>query len=170
MVPATIRLLGPGDAAAWLSLRLRALREHPTAFTASPEEDARLGEAGVARHFAAPATEAVHFGAFDETGALVGVAHVARSRGDKTRHTATLWGMYVTPDHRRTGLSRRLMETAIAATRAMPGVTRLCLAVDITNAPARRLYDSLGFEPWGVEKDAFRAGRSVDEEHRVLAL
>ena len=39
IVSSRIRLLAPDDAAAYRALRLRALREHPDAFTSSFEEE-----------------------------------------------------------------------------------------------------------------------------------
>jgi len=46
-----------------------------------------------------------------------------------------------------------------------PGVVkRINLSVTATNEPARRLYESLGFEPYGLEKQAFRwDGRDYDK-------
>ena len=162
MSGSSIRALVPTDAAAWL-------REHPTAFLASEEEErARAG--GVAERLAAPPDRAVIFGAFHE-GALIGTVGLGRVATRKQAHTAIVWGVYVAPEHRGRGLGRRLLETAIDAARAMPGVERLGLSVDERNEGARRLYESLGFEAWGTEPDAFRAeGRGVDEVHMILRL
>jgi ribosomal protein S18 acetylase RimI-like enzyme len=166
----TIRALAPSDAALWLTLRLRALREHPTAFLASEEEDTRLGVAGVAERLASPHDRAVTIGAFDGD-ALVGSVGIARASMMKMAHRATLWGMYVAPEHRRAALGRRLVHAAIEAARAMPGVECVALSVDEQNLGAQALYRSAGFEAWGTERDMFRAGgRSVDELHMVLRL
>jgi len=170
MTTTTLRSLGPDDAATWLALRLRALRDHPRAFLASVAEDERLGVAGVAQRLAAPPDRAVVIGAYDAD-ALVGVVGVARDGHDKMRHCAVLWGMYVAPSHRRHGVGRALVAAAIAAARAMPGVERLSLAVDSVNLPAKALYQAMGFVSWGVEPDAFRVdGASVDDEHMLLDL
>lgn len=55
----------------------------------------------------------------------------------------------VVPEFRRRGLGQSMMVHALHAVRAEPA-TRLTLAVDARNRPARRLYESLGF----VEVDA----------------
>ncbi len=168
--PYAIRLLAPGDADAWFALRMRALRDHPTAFLADEEDEARKGVAFVRERLADPPAQSFVLGAW--AGArLAGNAGVFRYGGRKTRHNAVLWGVYVAPEHRRVSLGRRLVTEAIAAARAMPGVERLCLSVDAQNEAARALYRSLGFVTWGVEPDAFRAaGRSVAEEHMALTL
>ena len=56
-LPSRIRLLVPDDAAVYRALRLRALREHPEAFTSSFEEETvrplSWSEAAVERRSAA---------------------------------------------------------------------------------------------------------------------
>src|SRR5690349_14314125 len=110
----TIRPLEAGDAAAWLDVRIRALREHPTAFLASEEEDGQPGVRGIAERLSEAHHKSFVLGAFAGQ-ALVGMAGVFRSRALKSRHTATVWGVYVVPEHRRAGLARRLVTAAISA-------------------------------------------------------
>lgn len=50
-------------------------------------------------------------------------------------------------DQRR-GLSSALIQCSIAALSGL-GYSRLSLAVTADNTPARRLYEKLGFRPWG---------------------
>lgn len=52
--------------------------------------------------------------------------------------------LYVDPDHRRLGIARRLMERAAAFAKET-GARSLALETAIDNAPARRLYESLGW-------------------------
>lgn len=163
-----VRRLGPDDASALLPLRLRALREHPRAFLSSEEEDAALGVEGFAARLAST-DRALTLGGY-AGGALVAMAGVAKGAHEKARHRAVLWGVYVAPEHRRSGLGRAIVGRAIEEARAL-GVEALCLSVDAQNAPALALYRALGFTPWGVERDAFRAdGAPVDEVHMTLAL
>lgn len=165
-----VRRLGPDDARELFALRLRALREHPRAFLASEEEDAAVGVEGFARRLAQPADRALTLGAFIERD-LVAMAGIARQAMRKTQHRAVLWGVYVAPEHRRSGLGRAIVVHAIAEARAMEGIEALVLSVDAKNAPALALYRSLGFEAWGTERDAFRAGGdSVDEIHMAISL
>ena len=64
-----------------------------------------------------------------------------------------------------------LLEAAIARARETPGVEQLILAVVTVNTPARNLYLSLGFEPYGREPLALKLGdRYLDEELMVLFL
>ena len=60
---------------------------------------------------------------------------------------------------------RALLDRAIA----MDGLEQIQLAVGDTQETAARLYRSLGFESFGVEKQALKVGdRYIDEDHMVL--
>ena len=124
----------------------------------------------VETRLSADPTEAVTIGGFvkDELIATIGVF---RAKAAKCRHSATIWGVYVRRDKREAGRGRAMMEAAITAARAMPGVERLQLSVNAANEPARRLYEELGFVTWGIERDAFRVDdQQVEEVHMALAL
>jgi GNAT superfamily N-acetyltransferase len=113
-----IRRLGAADVELYRAVRLRSVREHPEAFLASfEEESARTTEEDRQRLadkegrdddliFAAMQGEAPV--------GLIGVFRLSPHRA-KGRHKAMIWGMYVAPEARRTGLGRRLMQTAIDA-------------------------------------------------------
>ena len=59
--------------------------------------------------------------------------------------------MYVKPSARRLGAGAMLMQAAISAARAQPGLRILRLTVTQGNEAAVRLYESVGFSAWGVE-------------------
>jgi ribosomal protein S18 acetylase RimI-like enzyme len=70
--------------------------------------------------------------------------------------------MYVRPDARRTGVGRRLVEAIIDLARQRVELIQLTVVRD--NEQARRLYASLGFCEYGVEKNALKQdGRYYDE-------
>ncbi len=167
---ASIRRLAPDDAGALFDVRMRALRMHPRSFLASEEEEAPGGVQGFAERLAQPAERAFTLGAFVGS-QLVARTGVARDRMRKASHRAIVWGVFVAPEQRGTGLGRAIVQRAIEEARTMNGVETLVLSVDARNAPAYALYRSLGFVAWGVERDAFRAGgEGVDEVHMALAL
>lgn len=161
-----IRPLRPGESDAFSEIRREYLTAHPLAFESSADADEATPDA-VARILAS-APESVVIGAFNPD--LVGVVGVYRSPAPKTRHKAHLWGMYVRPAARGRGIGRRLLQTAVAHARDL-GATSLRLSVTSASERAIQLYADLGFETWGVEPDALRAGgRSVEERWMVLAL
>lgn len=166
-----IARLSRGDAPAYRALMLEAYEAHPDAFSSSPAERAALPltwwEGRLLALDSAP--EAV-LGAMDSTG-LCGAVGISFESREKTSHKATLFGMYVSPDHRQRGLGRDLVRAAIALARARPGVRILQLTVTHGNLAAQRLYENLGFKVFGVEPFAVRvAGAFVQKVHMWLDL
>lgn len=163
-----IRPLTVDNAAAFRALRIMALRESPDAFTASIEEEKALSDAEMAAR-AVPEAPGVFLGAF--TGKeLVGMAGYIANARPKTRHKGVMIAVYVAPQWRAEKLGRRLVEAVIGHARSV-GATLLHCTVRADNLPARRLYLSLGFVPYGLERDAiFADGRFFDDELLALDL
>jgi ribosomal protein S18 acetylase RimI-like enzyme len=163
-----IRVLGIADAAALFELRRQALRDAPSAFLASPEDDLASSEDTV-RQLLARAPESVVFGALTEN--LVGMLGLNRGNQIKSAHKVHLWGMFVIPQWRRQGLGERLLHAAIAHARATEGITSMRLSVSESAIAAKRLYERVGFRAWGVEPDAIRyQALSLADHHMALAL
>lgn len=166
-----IRALAPPDLAAYRSLRLRGLAEHPEAFTSSATEEAAKPADALARRLAADPDrphDAV-FGAFDG-GTLVGLCGIEVDMREKTRHKGHVFGMFVPAERagRRVGgaLVDRVIEHAGAA-----GLRQLVLTVTAGNAPARRVYERAGFGVCGREPQAVRIGdRAYDKLAMILFL
>lgn len=164
--PATIRPLTAADAAAYRSLRLQALRDHPEAFGASHEDEAARSLEITAKRLDGGPLNCV-FGAFAGDD-LVGMAgFIVPDRSPKSRHKGRLVGVHVAPAHRGHGLGRALVTAVIDHARAY--VVLLQAGVGVTNMPALRLYESLGFRRYGLEEKALRVdGVFVDEALIVL--
>lgn len=159
-----IRPLYEGDVAAYRALRLEALRAHPEAFSSAWESESAQDDAWFAQRIQNNAI----FGAFDGA-ALCGFAGFYAQAGQKTGHKGTLWGLYVQPDARCTGVAKRLVAAVID--HAKQHVSRLHLTVVNTNIAAVRLYELFGFFPYGIERDALRTGgKSYDEVLMVLEV
>ena len=167
----TIRNLTADDAAAYQALRLRALQESPTAFSSSYTQEAGRSISEIAERVtpAADGSRCV-FGVFAGE-QLVGVLTLVRLQGEKLLHCAEFVGMYVAPEFRRRGFGRALVDTALAHARSLPGIRHLRLTVNATNAAARSLYQSTGFDCFGVEPEAICVdGRYYGEEFYTLRL
>lgn len=164
-----VRFLNPDDAREWLRLRLEALRDDPTAFSASFEEYQSLSLDEVKKRLWS-AQDAFVVGAFEEK-ALAGMAGFYREQGAKSRHKGRVWGVYVTPTKRRQGIARNLMLAVLKRTAEIPDLAQVLLSVTATQGAAISLYHSLGFETFGTEPRALKINdQFVDENYLVLRL
>ena len=161
-----VRPLLPEDAGEYQALRLRGLAEAPSAFASSYEEEVSTPIAEIAARLQ-PKDSGAIFGAFAESN-LVGLAGVNRESMKKLSHKAYLWGMYVSPEHRRSGVGSLLLEQALPYAWKSLKVVQVNLGVHTENASAIALYRRLGFVIWGTEIGALVvAGKPQDEHHMV---
>jgi GNAT superfamily N-acetyltransferase len=152
-----IRRLTADDAALYRDLRLTALRDHPAAFTAAYEDEAAQP---LAQHAERLAAGTVFAGVSHDR--LDGMAGFYVRAGLKTCHRGMLWGMYVRPEQRGTGLAARLIETV--KSHARPLVEEILLGVGTDNPAAITRYRSAGFVRCGGERRAIKIGdRYYDE-------
>lgn len=164
----SVHRLGPDHAAAWQALRLQGLRECPTAFASSYEEE-RDRSIDSVRDMLNKDHGAVFGGFVNEQ--LQCVASVHRESIRKMAHKAGVWGVYAAPDARGAGLTRRVMNALIEHAKSVLEVEFLTLGVNVVNAPALRLYDSLGFIRIGVERGFLKVdGVLYDQVHMQLPL
>jgi ribosomal protein S18 acetylase RimI-like enzyme len=159
-----IRPLRADEAALYRDIRLEALRRHPEAFSAAFEQES----VQPLSFFADRLTASTVFAGFGDRDVL-GVAGFLVEPGVKRAHKAHLWGMYVRPAARGTGLARQLVEAVLAF--AQERVDLVQLSVIAGNVPAHQLYLALGFTPYGLEERALKvAGKYFDEVHMVRLL
>jgi len=147
--------LAASDAARYRALMLHAYEVAADAFTSTPEERAAEPESWWVKRIADPSSLSVSFGAFhgDE---LVGTATIEFAAKPKTKHKAYLIGMFVSESARGLGAGRALVNAALEAAAAHPGVLVVTLTVTEGNASAIGLYESCGFRTFGIEPMAIK--------------
>jgi RimJ/RimL family protein N-acetyltransferase len=160
-----IRLLTVEDANLFQKIRLRAVKEEPTAFLESAEEVAQKSADAIERYF----DNGWIAGAFID-GSLVGTCGLFRHKGEKLKHKGTIWGVYVAPEARGKGFARALI-TVLLEEAARAGIELVHLSTNIENPISTALYQSLGFEAWGVEKHIMKhEGRYIDDVMMIKFL
>jgi len=165
---ADIRVLSESDAQEFWTLRLRALREEPESFGSAYEESVDTPLADVIKRIK-PTEDSFVLGAFAP--GLVGTTGCHRRHGIKSRHKATIWGVYVAPEQRGRGLARDLLMATIARAASVSGVEELLLQVSAINQSARNLYVFAASQPYGLERRSLKLGdRYLDEELMALSL
>ena len=156
-----VRAAALSDAAPFRELRLHALQNAPTAFSADYQFN-----------LAQPMTYWEGRLNFDEYGMiflaeherqLVGMTGIRQGESPKTNHSAIIWGVYVRPEWRGLHLGGELIETCMEWARARQ-VEILKLGVVTTNMSAVRCYERCGFTTYGTEpRGILYEGKYYDE-------
>lgn len=167
-----IRLLTADDAIDFWNLRLRALREEPSAFSAAYEEEVSKSIEDIVNRireqWSLPENYIV--GSF-KNGLLIGMVGFVREQRNKLRHKGNIWGMYVVPEARVAGIGRLLLNEVVRRSHNLDGLEQIVLTVTSNNKPAKRLYENIGFRCYGVEKRALKIGHDYfDDEFMVLPI
>lgn len=151
-----LRLLTPADLPAYKALRDIGLINDPEAFTT----DFNAGSALPAATYATQPGQAPmdHFilGAFDPDGKLLGAVVCEREANLKRRHEAALVGMIIDPAWRKQGIGKALLLEFDRLVRQLAGLEQVVLSVTASNAHAVGLYESAGFERYGLHPQALK--------------
>lgn len=138
-----VRIVRPDEWEAFRELRLRALADAPDAFggthAAAVEEPDSYWRAWITGD---GWDGAVRSWVADDRGSFRGMAVGARF--DAEPDTLNIFGMWVAPEVRGSGIARRLVDTVEAWGLAL-GVERLVLRVSDGNTRAEAFYAKLGF-------------------------
>ncbi|HEX4053046.1 MAG TPA: GNAT family N-acetyltransferase [Tepidisphaeraceae bacterium] len=159
----SIRGIRESDLAAYKALRLEALREHPESFGTDYEEDGALPESvwveRVRKAVEDPGGRIVLADAGDELAGMVGVH---RNPGAKTRHAASIWGVYVRPQYRGKRMVDQMIEEILNWCR--PRGVRIVRLSATPTGPAARCYQRCGFQVYGVSPEEIRVGEKYYDE------
>ena len=150
------------------ALRLHALQESPQAFGSSYAESVvhpdefwinRLRDAEAGRN---PLLFA------EEEGRLVGLigAYVEPDEPD----VINVVSVFVAPDHRGRGLSRRLLDAILAEVRQRPDIRAARLTVNVSQTAAISAYQRAGFRAVATEHNLMGDGIEHDELIMELEL
>lgn len=166
-----IRLLRAEEFDAIDQLRLKALQTNPESFLSTFEETiAMTRDFRLQRHNNyLEGGNAIIVAVDGDT--YAGMTGLIRETRLKIRHIANIWGVFVAPEFRGKGLSRRMMEFAIEEATSWQGVEQIKISVVSTNTLAHDLYERLGFVDWGHEPRAAKVGDTYwDETHMIMHL
>jgi RimJ/RimL family protein N-acetyltransferase len=165
-----IRVLQESDAQVYQALRLIALKINPEAFGSTYEREVKFSIDTVTARIK-PTNDKFVLGAFDDKDMLVGIVTFMRESSIKTAHKGNVYGMFVAREMRGQGLGKSLMLEIISKARDCDGLEQINLTVVSENDSAKKLYKSVGFEVYGIERNALKFdGNYFDEDLMVLKL
>jgi RimJ/RimL family protein N-acetyltransferase len=165
-----VRRLTAADAAAYRELRLEGLQQHPDGFGSAYEDEVDQPLSWFGQRL----TDAAVFGGFlqqnDASAAsLDGTAGLVVPHGAKVKHKGALFGMYVRPVARGTGLSAAVVQAVLNHARGV--VEEIQLTVSPDNEAALRLYRKVGFLEYAREPRALKVdGKYHDSVLMTLPL
>lgn len=160
-----IRLLELRNADECLQLRFEALKTNPEAFGSSYEDEVQNPANKYVERLQSP--NHFLFGAYEDE-KLVGMVELIKQDRLKYKHKALIVGMYVSPEYRGKGLGRALLEAAVNQAKTIDETEQVLLSVVTTNEKAKSLYESLGFESYGVEPRCLKLGDTYYDQHFMV--
>ena len=140
-------------------MRLECLQNFPDSFGTLYEDEvgkAKLYFEGLIEQDSSTA-DVIFFGAFAGDD-LIGIAGFVRGDRTKTWHRGELVSMYVNPDFHGQKVGENLLRALLKAVFDLEGIEQIHLTVVADNASAIRLYERIGFETFGLQKNYFKSG------------
>ena len=156
MAEIMVRVLGESEWSLYRDVRLRALAESPGSFTASLAEESDREE-----QFWRDRMTRSHRLVAERGGVPLGIVSVGPFGDDPTG--AEVFGLYVVPDARGSGVSWRLMEAA-AARAAGDGYVQLYCWVGTDNGRGLGFASNFGFRSTDDRRPANSSERDGDEQ------
>ena len=153
-------------------LRLEALREEPSAFASSLDEEGAFSDELWRARLESARNRAGNLTYFAELeGELVGMAGASWPDRAKIRHVANVYGVYLRPALRGRGIAAALMRALLDELAAGTQIEKVGLTVNQDSPAAIRLYERLGFEVVGrAARDLKLDGRYYDLLYMELHL
>ena len=165
-----IRLLTEHDAEAWWRLRRLALETDPQSFVESVADHEKTSVEETREKFRRGGPENFIVGVFED-GRLAGMAGFYRDQHAHLKHKGHIWGVYVRQESRGKGAAKAMIAEIVRRARSIPGVEQILLVVSANQAPARRVYESMGFKQYGTEPRSLKVGGDyIDDDLMVLYL
>jgi len=157
----TIRESTSSDLMQYRELRLGALQDSPTAFSADYElnlnQSMSFWEGRVQ-----PDEHGKLFFA-EHASQLIGMAGIRQGESPKTKHGGYIWGVFVRPEWRGLHIAEAFIDTCIEWAK-WKGIDIVKLGVMTNNAPAVRCYERCGFTIYGTEpRGVLYEGKYYDE-------
>jgi ribosomal protein S18 acetylase RimI-like enzyme len=171
MTDVTVRALGEEDWQEFKAIRLAALRDSPDAFAASADDEAefeedfwRLRMRRSARLVAVPLSDDGH-----PSGRPVGVVSLGQGKDEEGR-VAEIFGLWVAPEARGTGVATKLVEASAERARR-DGRTHVSYWVGTDNGRAVAFASGIGFRPTDFRRQMrVTPGNGEDDEEEIAMV
>ncbi|HEU0294799.1 MAG TPA: GNAT family N-acetyltransferase [Anaerolineales bacterium] len=143
-----IREAALSDVEGFRELRLHALQEAPTAFSADYDVNFNQPTSYWEGRLTFDEYRTIFFADFENK--LIGMTGIGRRDSPKTRHSAEIYSVYVRPEWRGLHIAEALIEACIQWAKARE-VIIVKLGVTSSSTSAVRCYQRCGFTIYGTE-------------------
>lgn len=152
--------LAPKDWEKYKNIRLEALEKDSLAFGTSYEQASKKTDEEW-KETLEKSDRYLFFAKVNDE--LVGMVAAYQEDGERLRHTAYVWGVYVREEFRGKGIGKKLMEVLLAELQKN-NVEKASLNVNTAQSNAIKLYESLGFQTIGIARKEMKIdGKYYDE-------
>lgn len=169
-----IRFLQQIDSLIYKELRLSSLIESPFAFSDSYEDQVKKSNLDFELEIMKTGNplESFTLGAFSNQNQLIGFVKFKRDHRSKARHRASLFSLYVQPNHRGKGIAKKLISNLISTIEPISDIEQLQLSTIISKDSLIDFYRSFGFEILGdvIIDDLIIENQYVDAVYMVKHL
>jgi len=153
------------DVVQYRDLRLFALEESPTSFSADLQINLDQPMNYWENRLKPDPYGTIFFA--EHNSQLIGMTGVRQGESSKTRHTALVISVFVRPEWRGLHIAEELIESSCEWAKAR-GAEIVKLAVVTTNTSAVRCYERIGFKTYGVEPRAILYQGVYYDEYSML--
>ena len=136
------------DAEQFRALRLEALQDSPTAFPVDYTVNLNHPVSFWENRLKSDEDGTIFFA--EHQNRLVGMTGIRKGESPKTKHNATIWGVYVSPESRGLRIAESLIEACISWANSRD-VIIVKLGVTAASTSAVRCYQRCGFIIYGTE-------------------
>jgi len=147
-------------------IRLEALKNEPSSFGMSYEEELKLSDDQWKEKLQKYNDENYSIMLFAKDKAnLVGMIGAYWVDIEKVKHIGNIFGVYVNPKYRGKGIGKLLMKEILKKLDKMPLIKKIKLGVVTQQIPALRLYEKYGFNKVGKYEKELRVGDEYYDEY-----
>lgn len=144
-----IRELHPNEWKIYRDIRLESLKNEPLAFLSNYEGMLERTEESWREGLIAT-TKPRSFILFAiKNNEAIGMIGTYQDNGDEEIGIINLFGVYVRPQYRGTGVAEKLMEEVVKRTKAIKSIKKIRCKVYYDHITAQKFYEKIGFNKFG---------------------
>ncbi len=163
-----IRKLLPNESNSYREIRLECLKKFPRNFGSNYHDEKEK-----AKLFFQPFIEQLNIdnfviGAFHNN-SIIGISGFNRYEGEKTKHRGRIIQVYVNPEYQGQNIGTDIIKSTLAEAFKLTEIEQIEINVLATNKKAEKVYEKIGFEAYGLQKNYLKIG-STYYDHKMMMI